>query len=87
MLIPQVPEVEKNALLSLKQGVTADPFGILQGWKEDSSPCSPPGWIGIKCRCGVSDCHVVELDIGSAQLKGALTDRIGDLTELEVCAW
>jgi hypothetical protein len=80
----QVPEEEKQALLSLKQGITEDPFGILRVWDKDSSPCQPPGWTGVKCRCDAAGCQVVELDIGSAQLRGKLTEDVGKLKNLEV---
>ena len=37
---------DKNALLSIKSRINADPLGLLSDWKNGTDPCQ---WKGVRC--------------------------------------
>lgn len=70
---------DADALLAFKEGLE-DPNGVLQTWNYLQSPCS---WPGVEC-AGMSSTRVVGLELPSAMLKGAISFKLGELSELEV---
>ncbi|KAL3639103.1 hypothetical protein CASFOL_017010 [Castilleja foliolosa] len=69
---------EIQALLSFKQDLY-DPGGAMGGWNS-STPAAPCDWRGIMCD---ADGRVQELRLPRLQLGGRLSDRLGDLSQLQ----
>ncbi|XP_077238212.1 putative LRR receptor-like serine/threonine-protein kinase At4g30520 [Tasmannia lanceolata] len=68
---------EVMALISIK-GALNDPHGVLNNWDEDSvDPCS---WAMITCS---SNNLVIALGAPSQNLSGTLSEKIGNLTNLQ----
>ena len=59
---------DKNALLSIKSRINADPLGLLSDWKNGTDPCQ---WKGV--RCDISG-RVISLNITSSLLGLANND-------------
>ncbi|KAK4758379.1 hypothetical protein SAY87_019680 [Trapa incisa] len=68
---------EVDALAAFK-GAVADPTNILQSW--DTSLVSPCTWLHITCNPGGS---VTRIDLGNANLSGALVPELGKLPSLQ----
>nr|APU94837.1 leucine-rich repeat receptor-like protein kinase [Pohlia nutans] len=68
---------DADALLAFKEGVE-DPSGVLGAWNYLQSPCA---WPGVECS---SSARVVGVSLQSAMLKGAISFKLGDLSELEI---
>lgn len=71
-------QVDAEALLAFKLALH-DPAGVLRGWSLEQSPCS---WTGVTC--GQSSPRVTSLEIKDGGLRGHISPRLGDLTELRV---
>ena len=76
-----VPEVQRNALISLYNSTNGDNWDDNSGWKTNGE-FSPPGtegnWHGIT----VSGDHVSEIDLSNNNLAGAIPVELGDLSNL-----
>ncbi|CAL5046380.1 unnamed protein product [Urochloa decumbens] len=68
---------EREALLSIKAGITDDTYGLLSSWKGQDC-CS---WMGVSCsnRTG----HVVELDLHGGYLEGEISSSLKVLKYLQ----
>lgn len=66
---------EAEALLAFKAQLQ-DPNRVLRGWSVSSSPCS---WRGVTCSHG----RVVALELQDAGLRGPISAKLGELTNLE----
>ncbi|XP_024385704.1 uncharacterized protein [Physcomitrium patens] len=73
---------DADALLQFKEGLQ-DPNGVLRSWNYLQTPCS---WLGVECaRVGTDHVtRVVGLELKEAKLKGHISFKLGDLSELEV---
>lgn len=69
-------EVDAEALLAFKLALH-DPAGVLRDWSLEQSPCL---WTGVTC--GQSSPRVTSLEIKDGGLRGHISPRLGDLTEL-----
>ncbi|KAG0570126.1 hypothetical protein KC19_6G140700 [Ceratodon purpureus] len=70
-----------EALLAFKDGVE-DPEGVLESWEFVRSPCS---WRGVECGgVGEGAVRVVGLELMDAGLRGSVSAKLGELSELEV---
>ncbi|KAG6480082.1 LRR receptor kinase BAK1-like [Zingiber officinale] len=68
---------EGDALNSLKSNLD-DPNNVLQSW--DPSLVNPCTWFHVTCS---PDNHVIRVDLGNAQLSGALVPQLAQLTNLQ----
>jgi Leucine-rich repeat (LRR) protein/ribosomal protein L35AE/L33A len=72
-----IPTAECNALVSLYDHAGGDQWKDNTGWKTTNTPCD---WYGVECKNG----HVTRLKLQYNQLKGSISEMIGNLSELEV---
>ena len=72
-----VPQKERQALWSWKQGFSGSPPPQLRSWDLLASPCS---WMGIGCD---EDGHISEVQLNSADLSGPLPREFSFLTALK----
>jgi Leucine-rich repeat (LRR) protein len=72
-----IPTAECNALVSLYDHAGGDQWKDNTGWKTTNTPCD---WYGVECKNG----HVARLKLQYNQLKGSISEMIGNLSELEV---
>lgn len=70
---------DADALLAFKAQLH-DPKGALRSWSVRRSPCS---WRGVKCG-GARDTRVVALELEDAMLRGSISVKLGEVSELEV---
>ncbi|KAG8064895.1 hypothetical protein GUJ93_ZPchr0004g40233 [Zizania palustris] len=68
---------EGDALYSLRQSLT-DANNVLQSW--DPTLVNPCTWFHVTCN---NDNSVIRVDLGNAQLSGALVPQIGQLKNLQ----
>jgi len=69
---------DQSALLSLKDSITEDPYGILtHNWIANTSVCN---WFAVYC--GVHHRRVTALDLGGMGLVGIIPPEIGNLSFL-----
>uniref|UniRef100_A0ACD5US28 Uncharacterized protein n=1 Tax=Avena sativa TaxID=4498 RepID=A0ACD5US28_AVESA len=68
---------EGDALFSLRQSLT-DPNNVLQSW--DATLVNPCTWFHVTCN---TDNSVIRVDLGNAQLSGALVSQLGQLKNLQ----
>uniref|UniRef100_A0ACD5WMX1 Uncharacterized protein n=1 Tax=Avena sativa TaxID=4498 RepID=A0ACD5WMX1_AVESA len=74
-------EIDRQALLCFKSGISSYPLGILDSWRNDSlNFCS---WKGVTCGTKFPS-RVVSLNLDSAQLSGQLSGCLADLTSLSL---
>ncbi|KAF6998983.1 hypothetical protein CFC21_015055 [Triticum aestivum] len=74
-------EIDRQALLCFKSGISFNPFGILHSWSNGSlNFCS---WKGVTCGKKIPP-RVVSLDLTSARLGGRLSRCVGNLTFLSL---
>lgn len=73
---------DADALILFKEELQ-DPRGVLKNWNYLQSPCS---WTGVECAHvgGSFGTRVVGLELEGAELKGPISSKLGDLSELEV---
>ncbi|CAL5088985.1 unnamed protein product [Urochloa decumbens] len=72
-------EADRQALLCFKSGISSDPGGVLQTWRNDSlNFCS---WRGVNCSTALP-IRVLSLELSSAKLKGELQSCMVALTSL-----
>ncbi|KAG0626895.1 hypothetical protein M758_2G159700 [Ceratodon purpureus] len=72
---------DADALLQFKEELQ-DPKGVLRSWNYLQSPCL---WPGVECaKVGSDATRVVGLEVTDSMLKGPISIKIGDLSELEV---
>ncbi|KQJ81941.2 hypothetical protein BRADI_5g03960v3 [Brachypodium distachyon] len=72
-------EIERQALLSFKSGVSNDPHEVLSSWGGSLHFCR---WNGVVCGM-TRPFHVVSVDLSSSSLSGELSPWIANLTSLE----
>ncbi|KAG0525174.1 hypothetical protein BDA96_06G033000 [Sorghum bicolor] len=72
-------EIELQALLNFKQGITNDPSGALSTWNISGSFCT---WSGVVCGKALPPSRVVSLDLNSLQLSGQLSPYLANLTSI-----
>jgi len=69
---------DQSALLSLKESITEDPYGILtHNWTANASVCN---WFGVYC--GVRHRRVTALDLRGMGLVGMIPPEMGNLSFL-----
>ncbi|CAL5024099.1 unnamed protein product [Urochloa decumbens] len=73
-----ISEIERQALLDFRQGITSDPLGVLSSWTKDSLYCS---WRGVTCGNALP-LRVVSLQLNSLQLTGQLPPSLANLTSV-----
>uniref|UniRef100_J3LW43 Receptor kinase-like protein Xa21 n=1 Tax=Oryza brachyantha TaxID=4533 RepID=J3LW43_ORYBR len=72
-------EMDRQALLSFKAGISSDPLGVLRSWRSDSlNFCS---WSGVMCGMALP-LRVTSLVLNSRQLNGTLSPSVANLTSL-----
>ncbi|TKW03743.1 hypothetical protein SEVIR_7G062800v4 [Setaria viridis] len=71
-------EIDRQALLSFRQGITSDPLGVLSSWGNNSLYCS---WRGVVCG-NSPPFRVVSLQLNSLQLAGELSPSLANLTSV-----
>lgn len=76
--IGQVPQKERDALVSLYQSTDGDNWFNRYGWL-NGDPCIDE-WHGIYCSAG--NTHVQVIFLVENELAGTLTPSLSDLTEL-----
>ncbi|XP_066345137.1 probable LRR receptor-like serine/threonine-protein kinase At3g47570 [Miscanthus floridulus] len=72
-------EIELQALLNFKQGITNDPSGVLTSWDISGSFCT---WRGVVCGKALPPSRVVSLELNSLQLAGQLSPSLANLTSI-----
>ncbi|KAM3372616.1 hypothetical protein ACQJBY_019484 [Aegilops geniculata] len=72
-------EVDRQVLLSFKESISNDPFGVLSPWNTSISFCS---WPGVACGKTLPP-RVISLGLSSLGLSGQLSPWIANLTSLE----
>ncbi|KAI3884546.1 hypothetical protein MKX03_019846 [Papaver bracteatum] len=70
---------DQLALLVFKDGITQDPFGVLNTWNDSTHYCE---WRGVTCS-GRHQNRVTKLDLDSQKLVGSVSPHIGNLSFLE----
>ncbi|XP_074334155.1 uncharacterized protein LOC141671728 isoform X2 [Apium graveolens] len=68
---------DRQALLSFKDSITADPYGVLNSWNNSIHFCR---WNGVTC--SLRRQRVTSLNLSSQQLAGKLSSHIGNLSFL-----
>lgn len=76
-LTPSGNDTDRLALLSIKAGITNDPFGVMSSWNETIHFCQ---WHGVTC--GHRYERVTMLDLQSFNLSGSISPQIGNLSFL-----
>ncbi|WVZ95238.1 hypothetical protein U9M48_041029 [Paspalum notatum var. saurae] len=72
-------EIDRQALLDFKRGITADPVGALGSWHKDSLDfCN---WRGVTCGKALPF-RVVSLELKSLQLAGQVSPSLANLTSI-----
>ncbi|XP_066345498.1 probable LRR receptor-like serine/threonine-protein kinase At3g47570 isoform X3 [Miscanthus floridulus] len=72
-------EIDRQALLCFKSGITSDPLGILNSWRNTSRNfCN---WSGVTCSTRLPP-RVVSIDLTSMHLAGQISGCIANLTSL-----
>lgn len=69
-----------DALLSFKNSITADPYGILFNWTADNSETICSSWYGIRCRLHTK--RVLAIELVEKDLEGTLSPSIGNFSLL-----
>ncbi|MEN8219418.1 MAG: DUF1194 domain-containing protein [Pseudomonadota bacterium] len=75
--VADIPQSECNALVHLYYSTDGKNWKDNTGWNVTNAPC---GWKGVSC----SDGHVTKIELIDNQLKGYITESIGDLGNLTV---
>ncbi|MEN8220494.1 MAG: hypothetical protein ABFS56_29920 [Pseudomonadota bacterium] len=73
--VTEIPQSECNALVHLYYSANGKNWRDNTGWNVTNAPCS---WKGVSCRYG----HVTQIELVDNQLKGYITESIGDLRYL-----
>nr|DAD24836.1 TPA_asm: hypothetical protein HUJ06_026300 [Nelumbo nucifera] len=68
---------DKEALISFRSSIAADPSNTLSSWDQNSSPCN---WTGVICNN--SRQRVVGLDLAGLGMTGTITPYLGNLSFL-----
>lgn len=76
-LTPSGNDTDRLALLSIKAGITNEPFGVMSSWNETIHFCH---WHGVTC--GHRYERVTMLDLQSFNLSGSISPQIGNLSFL-----
>ncbi|KAJ1254993.1 hypothetical protein BS78_K301600 [Paspalum vaginatum] len=72
-------EIDRQTLLSFRQGITSDPSGVLSSWGHSLNFCV---WRGVTCGKALPH-RVVSLELNSLQLSGLLSSSLAQLTSTE----
>ncbi|KAM6581154.1 hypothetical protein CsatA_004928 [Cannabis sativa] len=70
-------EVDKLALLAIKNQLVSDPFGVTSSWNESLNFCM---WHGVSCKRQ----RVTQLNLSSSSLVGYVPSSIANLSFLQV---
>ncbi|KAL3750550.1 hypothetical protein ACJRO7_011537 [Eucalyptus globulus] len=70
---------DKLTLISLKNHIVSDPFGVMSSWNDSVSFCN---WTGVKCSRRHKE-RVITLDVMDNQLIGSILASIGNLSFLQ----
>lgn len=73
-------EIDMQALLSFKEGITNDPQGVLESWNRSIGFCR---WTGVTCGTPLPP-RVVSLVLTGLDLSGHLSPWLANLTSLEL---
>ncbi|EEF35541.1 serine-threonine protein kinase, plant-type, putative [Ricinus communis] len=71
-------ETDRLALISFKESILRDPFGVLNSWNDSVHFCD---WYGVTCSREHPD-RVIALNLRSQALVGSLSSHIGNLSLL-----
>jgi LRR receptor-like serine/threonine-protein kinase FLS2 len=70
-----------DALLSFRNAITRDPYGLLSNWTAENSEkmCS---WYGIRCILHTTRVVSIDLAFDESSLEGTLSPSLGNLSLL-----
>lgn len=72
-------EIDRQALLSFKAGISLDSLSVLRSWRDESVDFCR--WRGVTCGKALPP-RVISLDLNSLQLTGNLSSSLANLTSL-----